>query len=124
MILYAPNSYKELDPDKKSSICNGCGPQGKFDFVPDTIWFLSIAEACNIHDYMYHIAEPIIEDKKKADRVFLNNMLRIIEGRTKWRWLKILRRRRAYKYYLVVKHFGSPAFWKDKNTEDNKVSIT
>jgi hypothetical protein len=57
------------------------------------------------------------EDKEEADRVFLWNMLRIIHARTSSRILTWLRRRRAYKYYLAVKHFGGPAFWAGKNSE-------
>ena len=114
MVLYAPKEYWLLADEEKAIICNGCGPKGKFDFVPDKIYRLSIAEACNIHDYMYHIGTDI-GDKEAADRVFLNNMLRIVERKTNFRPLRFLRRRRAYKYYLAVKHFGAPAYWSGKN---------
>lgn len=61
---------------------------------------------------MYHFGKDI-SNKEKADRVFLNNMLRIIEEGSV-NWLKPLRRMRAMKYYSAVKDFGGPAFWSGK----------
>ena len=54
-------------------------------------------------------------DKDEADRVFLNNMLRIIEAKTEFGPLKPLRNRRALKYYEAVKYFGGSAYWNHKN---------
>ncbi|MFH1999170.1 MAG: hypothetical protein ABIK28_05795, partial [Planctomycetota bacterium] len=94
----------------------GCGAENsKFDFVPDTIWGLNISEACNVHDLCYHFAEPKIEQKEEADRIFLNNLYRLIQNHTRLKIMKWLRRRRALKYYLAVKYFGGPAFWDRKN---------
>lgn len=124
--VWAPRSYWSLHPDEKNRICNACGPaNSKFDFVPDTIWGLYIGEVCNIHDYMYNEGRTL-EDKKAADRIFLNNMLRLIEGKTKRYLIKYsiikiknpllwLRRRRAEKYYWAVDKFGGPAYWREKN---------
>ena len=103
--LYKPEGY---DP----TVTNGCG-SGRLGavLVPDSLVGLCIKEACNIHDYMYHVGVTI-EDKKLADRVFLNNMSRIVllEGGP------LLQPRLALvrKYYEVVKYFGGPAFWKGK----------
>ena len=123
--LYCPSGYDKLTKNDKKRICNGCGPKSKFDFVPDTIYGLNISEACNRHDYMYEVSLPNIEDKKEADRSFLNNIIRIIDHETRKRigWdglsfknpLLWLRKRRAYKYYIAVKKFGGPAFWNSKN---------
>lgn len=118
--LYCPYEYKVLSKENKITICNGCGPQSKFDFIPDKIWGLKITEVCNIHDYMYYNGKNI-EDKKEADRVFLNNLIRLIDYKTKWKWLKFLRRRRAYKYYNAVKYFGGSAFWSGKNNENRLI---
>lgn len=116
MKLFAPESYWLLNPVQKSDICNGCGSKdSKFDFVPDSIYWLSICEACDIHDYMYAIGLTL-EDKREADRVFLNNMLRQIEVGNKW--LRPLRRRRALKYYEAVTMFGGPSFWRGKNSPE------
>jgi len=111
--LYEPVSYQVATIHQRRSICNGCGSaDAKFDFVPDTIYGLRITAACHIHDWMYHEGKTI-EDKKEADRVMLNNTLRIIENHGGF--LKYLRRRRALKYYLAVKYFGGQAYWSGKN---------
>jgi len=111
--LYEPISYTTASCFQKQEICNGCGSaKAKFDFVPDSIYGLKITPACNIHDWMYHKGKTI-EDKEEADRVFLNNMLRLIEAGSKI--LKPFRRRRALFYYENVVVFGGPAFWQGKN---------
>ena len=111
--LYAPKNYWTLSPEDHAMICNGCGAaNAKFDFVPDTIYGLGVNPACNIHDYMYLMGETI-DDKKEADRVFLNNLLRLIDHKGGWR--RFLRRRRALKYYNAVVELGGPAFWDGKN---------
>lgn len=119
--LYAPKDYWNLAPKEKAKICNGAGPKGKGWAVPDTIWFLNITEPANIHDYMYHVGKTI-KDKDEADRVFLNNMIRIILAQPKWkglRWveksIKWLRLGRAQKYFSAVCLYGGPAFWAGKN---------
>lgn len=114
--LFNPEGYIDCPPIERNKICNGCGAaNSKFDFVPDSIYGLKISEACNRHDWMYHFGKTI-EDKEQADRVFLNNLLRLIEAQTGTlnRLLKPLRRRRALKYYEAVVAFGGPAFWSGK----------
>jgi len=127
--LYAPDTYWNETPAVLAAVAGGCGPGGKGDWlVPDTIWFLSVREACRIHDYMYWRGKTL-EDKKEADRVFLNNMLRIIDEKSSWWGIRKLRRHRAKLYYLAVKNFGGPSFWDGKNsnsefrrTKNEKVS--
>jgi len=66
---------------------------------------------------MFAVGETI-EDKDEADRVFLNNMLRLVDaGSTNWftRWA---RSRAAVKYYYAVRDCGGPAFWREKNSLD------
>lgn len=112
--LYEPLSYTKASCKQKEAVCNGCGAaNSKFDFVPDRIYRLKITEACNRHDWMYHVGE-VLEDKEEADRVFLNNMLRLIEAQSN-NFMKPLRRRRALKYYEAVVTFGGPAYWAGKN---------
>ena len=114
-LLYAPADYWRLSGIAKGRLCNGCGTKGLCGvIVPDTIWGLCITPACDIHDFQYATGETIA-DKESADRAFLNNMLRLIEAGTKWRWLKRLRARRARTYYDAVRRFGGPAFWAGKN---------
>ena len=121
MQLYTPTSYLNASEAVRQAVVNGCGTGGwKACLIPDTLWGMSISEACNIHDWMYY-AGSSIKDKEEADRVFLNNMLRLIDDSC---WvMKRLRRNRAYAYYLAVKMFGGPAFWEGKNSEDNLVEV-
>lgn len=117
--LYEPISYVTATCDEKRRVCNGCGSaQAKFDFVPDSIYGLKITPACNIHDWMYHKGKTLA-DKEEADRVFLNNMLRLIEGSTsffgKRKFIKRRRRVRAKVYYECVRWWGGPAYWEGKN---------
>jgi len=124
LMLFAPPSYWTCTEAMRREIVSGCGPgKGwKANLVPETLWGLSVHEACDIHDWMYHLGETI-EDKKEADRVFLNNMIRIIDVRTKWNWLRRLRLRRAKTYYLAVCWFGGPAFWAGKNQPGEERSM-
>ena len=116
--LFAPPSYWALTPRQRADICNGCGTKGIVGhIIPDSLYGLSIKEACNIHDYMYRTGSTI-EDKWEADRVFLNNMLRLVDdGSDNWftRWV---RSRAAVKYYYAVRDCGGPAFWQGKNSFD------
>jgi len=116
--LFAPESYY-TDP-RVPDIANGCGPgTGLGDWViPDHIWGLSIVEACKIHDWMYFIGKTE-SDKEESDRVFLNNMLRIIDEYCGWsRFLNWFRRYRAVTYYNAVRDLGGPWFWNDKNHDE------
>lgn len=121
MALVAPKSYIEATPEARAEASNGCGPQGKLDLIPDTLYGLSVAQACKIHDWEYVKGESI-EDKEKADSRFLDNMLRLIDKYTTNPLLKTLRRRRAHTYYEAVKRFGGPSFWENKTPAENKVA--
>jgi hypothetical protein len=113
--LFAPSAYWKLPEGARKLLCNGCGTKGLCGFiVPETVWGLPITPACDIHDFMYHVGETPA-DKDAADRVFLNNMLRIIDDKTRFRVLKLFRRRRAMTYYTAVAELGGPAFWSGKN---------
>jgi len=125
--LFVPESYKQASDAARAEVCNGCGPFGKFDFVPDSIYGLDISAACMPHDWAYTFGATLA-DKEEADRIFLNNMLRLIEGAPSW-WDKMLRpfrRRRALLYYEMVVAFGAPAYWAGKNQEANltRVNVT
>lgn len=99
-----PNNYKS----------NGCGAEvARFDFVPDTIYGVSIFETCRRHDWAYKVGKTN-EDKEKADREFLNNMLRVVESVDSWWYPTMLARRRCLKYYEAVIAFGGTAFWDGK----------
>jgi hypothetical protein len=111
--LFAPPDFWRLSAIAKKKICNGCGTKGLCGYlIPDTIWGLKITAACDIHDFMYAVGKTL-KDKEEADRVFFNNMLRLIDKGSPW--LKWLRRRRAKTYYDAVCLLGGPAFWAGKN---------
>ena len=123
IVLYAPPGYIEATTEVRRLAVNGCGPGGwKIDVIPDTLWGLDITEACNIHDWMY-TAGSTIDDKDEADRVFLNNMIRIVNAGTHCWPLLPLRRRAARIYYEFVSHFGGPAFWSGKNSVDTMHTV-
>lgn len=112
--LFAPEEFWKLTPAALASIVNGCGPAGwKVKLIPNHLLGLSIKKACDIHDFMYYMGKTQA-DKDEADRVFKNNMLRIIEADS-CRLLKPIRRRLAKGYYEAVHDFGGPAFWVGKN---------
>ena len=122
--LFAPKEYSdqpcsffEASEELRSDVAGGCGPGGPGDMlVPDTMYGLSVRPACRIHDWMYHFGR-ILPDKELSDRVFLNNMVRIIKARGSLGFLENLRLRRAKTYYVMVRDFGGPAFWNSKNDE-------
>lgn len=119
--LYAPPSYWSLT-DGERSCYNGCGTSGwKGAVVPETMWGLNVTRACNIHDHMYKFGQTE-EDRAEADRVFLNNLLRIINA--KGGWLAWPRRYRAMTYYNFVNKYGSVHFWDGKNKPENMAKVT
>ena len=114
-VLFAPAKFLNEPKERLGELCNGCGAQtAKFDFVPDSIWFLYIGHACHIHDAMYHYGTTI-EDKEEADRVFLNNMCRIIDLDKSWWRSKKKMKKIAYGYWWAVDKFGGSPFWHGKN---------
>jgi len=107
--LYAPKEYWDLSPEQKQKICNGCGAKGsKINFLIPQGKF---KEACNIHDYMYAVGKND-HDKRIADRVFINNLNRIVKASHPL--LRPIRKIAARAYYEAVAKFGDEAFWKDK----------
>lgn len=114
IFLFAPPSYWKLPYEERKR--RRCGPgRGVLEWlVPETIYGVSVTSACSIHDFMYSIGSTI-EDKNEADRVFLNNMIRLIESHDGLFFMQRLRLKRAFLYYEAVSHFGGPAFWKNKN---------
>jgi len=102
---------KDMPEDYKS---NGCGSGWNAKIIPNTIYGLDITECCRYHDFLYSTLLTI-KGKDKADRIFLNNMLRVIEAKKSWWFPHSLARRRALKYYESVVNFGGTAYWKGKN---------
>lgn len=93
---------------------NGCGSsKARFDYVPDSIFGVSITEACRIHDYMYSVGKTL-DDKYQADLIFLSNMLVLVERNTSWWYPTTIARNLVLKYYEAVVYFGEPAFFEGK----------
>lgn len=129
--LYAPKEYWEIPERIRNLRPTACGAgKGIGDaIIPDKIWGLDITEACRIHDFMYSQGRTE-EDRLEADRVLLNNILRLIEADLKassipfWRAaVASARRYRAMTYYNAVRDFGGPAFWKGKNPREELGNI-
>lgn len=113
VLLYAPNEFYKLSDNAIEEATGGCGPGGIGDrLVPDTAWGLNIKRACRIHDFMY--SDLCNDSKEDADRVFLNNMRRLIIHGSKIKFLISPRLKRAKTYYLVVKHCGGSSVSKNK----------
>ena len=104
--LYAPPEYW-LIPEQDRGFC---GPgRGIGDWL---VIDWPFREACAIHDFMYAKGKTL-EDKQEADRVFLNNCLRIARSKN-WLIRKPLIGL-AWAFSKSVSTFGGPAFWNGKN---------
>jgi hypothetical protein len=116
--LFADEDYWSVSEKIRANW--GCGPGGIGDvLVPDTVWGLNIKPACQIHDWYYrHWPEDTEEARLRADRIFFNNMLRIVNAKTKNRLLLALRRLRCKTYYKMVRSFGATAYFMDRNLEN------
>lgn len=114
-LFYFPEGYEA--PEK----CT-CGPNiAPFDIVPDSIWGVSIKRACCVHDFMYQNGF-CQADKDFADRMFLENMLVLIEEANPNRFTRWLRRRTAWTYYEAVQRFGGLVFWNKNRVAFKKVA--
>ncbi len=98
---------------------NGCEcgiNQQRLDPIPDTILGLNIKEACCIHDWMYGLGNSE-SDRSKADKVFLWNLLYLIQLDKDASWKKtIARRAMAYHYYAGLVLFGGVVYWRKRLT--------
>jgi hypothetical protein len=74
--------------------------------VPDTMYGESIFLACQIHDWMYSKGKTK-KDKMIADRVFLINMVELIDDDE---FFDTLRLRRVMTYYQAVSAGGDGSF--------------
>lgn len=85
---------------------NGCGPAGILSFlVPDTYDDIDLNEACNPHDFMYYYGETE-KDKDLADRVFLFNLLTVLDRDNPNRRTSRKRHDMAMIYYDAVSDYG------------------
>lgn len=104
-----PPGFCEMSADEREAICNGAGPKGFGKLVPDTMYFVSISEAADVHDYMYHVGVTQ-GDKIEADLTFLRNCTVTILATTNNWILARLRMARAVLYFLAVWFGGEKSF--------------
>ena len=117
--LCAPATFWAASADLKARVCNGAGPAGYGWLVPDYFMFLCMTAAADIHDWMYWEGHEQ-KDKDAADRVFLLNMVAIIEDQTTKLFLfgSMLRSTRlglALIYFIFVSELGKKAYWAGKD---------
>jgi len=119
--IFAPPEFWEMPEEERALL--GCGPGRVGDYlVPDSFFGLSIRIACQVHDFMYRTGQSIT-DKARADRVFMNNTMRIVNaagGILRWP-RKVL----ALFYYKMVDLYGGLSFWDGKNegNEEKEVEV-
>jgi hypothetical protein len=100
----------------------GCGPGGLGDIlVPDKMYGLDVSDACRIHDWYYRFYGDNSEGgRREADEILKNNLLRIVRKKSKSRILRWLRTRRCRTYYGFVRFAGGPAYYSERNVEDEE----
>lgn len=111
--LVCSSEYKNLDPELKSTICNGAGAKDdwKSIFIPNTLWGLDCSPVFDIHDFDYHVGYTYAE-KCVADVNMLVNLIRHINNDNGF--LRVARRYRAITYYDFVAEMGEDAFFKEE----------
>jgi hypothetical protein len=124
MKLFVPfdcQKFIEEHPDEFKTY--GCGPGGIGDYlVPDTVWGLSIRQACRIHDWAYRHANDASEEaRKQHDKILSYNSMRIVIARTTNHTLFVLRRRRVKTYYQMVRAFGGRAYWDENRNKTHEM---
>jgi len=95
--------YKDLTPEQRKQICNGCGTKGGLIKVPNFIFKAS----CNQHDF-YYWRGGSERDRKIADKAFYKAMREDIKS-VKWN-LKPYYHIWAFGYYRAVRFFGKKYF--------------
>lgn len=112
------------DPAKFKSFCNGVGSTrgfwGKltYHFIPNTIYFMDITPASDLHDVDYSIPaefdtiEHALAYKKDADNRMYQNLNLLIDRRGGW--FQKMREIRAFEYFEVLRTCGTDSFLADK----------
>ena len=118
--LYYPNSYLIATKKQLDKVCNGCGAEGGIK-VPNKMYMLCIVEACEVHDWMFHIGKTAA-DLDFANAMFDYNLRAIIKNNSS-QPLRYLRLARSDKYSYMVEQFGEKAYWVNKEKNDG-INIT
>lgn len=110
-LLKAPQSFWLASEEERSMFTGGCGPGGAGDYlVPDTIWFLNIKLACQIHDWTYFVWNTDA-GFALSNHLFQWNINEIIKQTGGNIFLQKLRGRRGRKYVWAVTKFGESSFF-------------
>ena len=87
--------------------------------VPDKMYGLDVSDACRIHDWYYRFyPDNSSAGRQEADSILKNNLIRIVRAKSKSRVLRWLRLLRCRTYYGAVRFGGGPAYYEDRNVED------
>ncbi len=79
VMMYVPYSYITAKLKDRRKVCNGCGPDNILgQLISDHIYDLSITEACNVHDWMYHKGGSEA-DRAAADETFEWNLKALVD---------------------------------------------
>lgn len=95
--------YRDLTPEQKSIMCDGCGTKGGWIPVPQWIFTAS----CDIHDFNYWLGYRE-EDREKADRQFYEAM--VSDANTYGFIKKTFYKSQAWLYYKAVRLLGAKHF--------------
>lgn len=95
--------YKDLTPEQKDLLTNGCGGKGSWVPIPD--W--RFTASCDHHDFNYALGGSE-EDREKADRQFYDAMLADADA-APW-YLRYFYRFWAKTYYLAVSQYAGDYF--------------
>ena len=106
--------FEKLFPDEYKAF--GCGPGGIGDwFIPDTMWGLSVRDACRQHDHDYRFGNGSSDEhRKQCDIRMKLNMLIIVDAKSKTKTFKALRHVRVNTYYFWVRVAGGGSYWKER----------
>ena len=99
-------SYEDLNTEEKKYLCNGAGRKGFWGWIVPEFVF---TEPSNRHDFKYWQGGSE-EDRKIADREYLNQLLDTAEYRKNGKKRSLLSRmflrRMAFIYYTAVTECG------------------
>jgi hypothetical protein len=115
--LVLPEVVAELTLEQVAELSNGCGTR-KIR-VPQKILGVNFEPACNGHDCCYVFGEDD-EDKRIADRLFLYNLLVLVDSHCKTNGIvdvadRVACREAAFDYYKAVADWGRWAFYAHKD---------
>lgn len=87
-------------------VFNKCGPGGFINrFIPNHLLGLDITDSCNIHDWTF-VSAKSQKEHVESDKLFLSNMKKQIDSKTRDPLLKVLRYGLSYIYFGAVRMYS------------------